>query len=156
SGKRVIVYAKIVSIDIENSLMVFACEERAKFQIFSRQYNIYIRGNERSILFKQARCRFNASRLAITLPNEVRLLEQRKHNRLDFSKSKKGVGIVFSKRVATGVGKQRSFDAQIINLSSQGLCIEFDQELGKFFYTSDCLLISQIDSLKFKPHREAE
>ncbi len=154
-GKRVVVYATITSVDLKNRVIVFAAKDKFKFQIFSRQYNIYIRGSERSILFKQATCRFNAGRLAIPLPNEVRLLEKRRHPRLDLSKLKQNLEVFFNKRIGTGVGTQRLFEAHIVNLSNQGMCLEFFQDFGKYFYEGDCLLLSRIHRFNFTPAREA-
>lgn len=154
NGKRVVTYATIEKIDFKNNRILLQAKEKNRFESFSRDYTIYIRGEERSILFKQQQCKLNANKIAITIPNEVRLFEQRLVPRFE-SPQKVTVDAHFDKRIGAGIGSERNFSARVMNISKDGMCLEFIQNLGKYFYEDDTLFLSNINQTSFTPKLEA-
>lgn len=155
NGRRVVSYATIQKIDFENNVILMQSNEKNRFEKFSKDFTIYIRGNTRSILFKQQQCRLNANKLAITIPSEVRLYEQRNIPRFNPS-SKAEVEVHFEKKVGVGNGSDKNFSAKVINISQQGLCLEFMQHQSKFFYEEDSLKIIQLNNIVFDDKLSAQ
>ncbi len=148
NGDRVVTYATIQNIDFEKNILVMQANEKDRFEKFSKDFTIYIRGNTRSILFKQQQCRLNSNKLAITIPREVRLYEQRQIPRFNPT-NKVQVEAHFEKKVGMGTGSDKSFIAKVMNVSQQGLCLEFLQHQSKFFYEEDSLKIVQLNNIIF-------
>ncbi len=154
NGKRIVTYATIEKIDFQNNRILLQAKEKNRFEKFSRNYTIYIRGDQRSILFKQQDCKLNANKIAVSIPSEVRLFEQRLVPRFD-TPEKKTVDAYFDKKIGAGVGTERNFSGRVINISKEGLCLEFLQNLGKFFYEDDRLFLNNIGQSTFSPKIEA-
>jgi len=155
NGKRVVTYATIEKIDFKNNRILLQSKEKNRFERFSKDYTIYIRGEERSILFKQQDCKLNANKIAVSIPSEVRLFEQRLIPRFE-TPEKVSVDAHFDKRIGAGVGSERNFSARVMNISKDGMCLEFIQNLGKYFYEDDMLFLSNIDQTSFNPKLEAK
>lgn len=155
NGNRVVTYATIEKIDFKNKRILFQAKEKNRFESFSSNYTIYIRGEERSILFKQQDCKLNSNKIAVSIPSEVRLFEQRLVPRFD-SPEKISVDAHFDKRIGAGVGSERNFSARVMNISKDGMCLEFIQNLGKYFYDGDLLFLNNIDQTSFNPKLEAK
>lgn len=154
-NKRVIVYAYIEKIDFSRRRIILKTHKQGNFLAFKFDSPVYIRGDNKSILFKQERCRFNHDKIALAIPSEVRLYEQRFNPRLSTTQDI-ALNAYFSKRVGSGSGSQKSFAAKVLNLSTTGVCLEYLQSLGKFFYEGDSILISHFDHLRFDPPIEAQ
>ncbi len=154
NGRRIVSYATIEKIDFSKNKILLLAKEKNRFEKFSKDYTIYIRGEQRSILFKQQDCKLNANKIAISIPLEVRLYEQRLVPRFD-TPEKKTVDAYFDKKIGAGVGTERNFSGRVINISKDGLCLEFLQNLGKFFYEDDSLFLSNIGFTTFSPKVEA-
>lgn len=153
--KRVIVYATIDKIEFDRKRIVLLANKQHDFKNFKSDITVYIRGENKSILFKQEQCRFNSKQIALLIPSEVRLYEQRHNPRVKMTQDFE-LNAYFSKRVGSGSGSQKSFAAKVINLSADGACFEYLQSLGKFFYEGDSIVISHFDHLKFEPSLEAK
>lgn len=153
-GNRVVTYATILNIDFENNQIIMQANQKNRFEKFSKDFTIYIRGPQRSILFKQTKCRLNANKLALAIPSEVRLYEQRLLPRFN-TPDKKNIEAYFDKRIGAGVGSDKSFAARVINLSQEGLCLEIIQNMGKFFYEGDSVFLSNLNNISFDSKLEA-
>lgn len=153
--KRVIVYAVIDKIDFERRRLILKAKKLNHFKQFKSDTTVYIRGQSKSILFKQEQCRFNSNQIAVPIPSEVRLFEQRLNPRMNTTQDFE-LNAFFTKRVGSGAGSQKSFAAKVINLSANGACFEYLQNLGKFFYEGDTILISHFDHLRFESAIEAQ
>lgn len=153
NGKRVVAYTRIGRIDFGKKTLRLIRSEGVKK--FSMKYPLYIRSEHKHILFKQSDCKIMNQEIDLSLPKEVRMQEQRTIPRL-LTTHAHDISAYFTKKIGAGVGSTKSFTAKIINLSANGACFEFLQNMGKFFYENDDIVITHLNHSVFSSELVAQ
>ena len=84
TGDRKVFNSYIKNIDkTKKTLYLVALDDTTEISI-DENTTIYIRGDERSILFKQSKVTLKKGHLSLLIPTEVRVFERRYTERIDF------------------------------------------------------------------------
>lgn len=153
--ERIVRIAYIRAIDYSAGKLLFAPLEKGKVFDFNGNLTVYIRGREKSILFKTKSEKIDTKRVIVNIPTEVRMYEMRAFPRLRF-----GFGstenILFEIRVNQTSAKFKEFLYPIFDLSKSGVSMLFNAKESVFFNVGETILIHKIADFKVPAGMEAK
>ena len=115
---------------------------------FNDMTTLYLRGNERSILFKQSDIKILKDKIFVRFPKEVRLYENRFHSRFHYGFKSNHTVEVFHPR--STVDTEEIFKFSLYDISEQGASFNVKLSDQRFFFQGDRLNIVKIGHKSFK------
>lgn len=117
---------------------------------FNAMTTLYLRGNERSILFKQADIKVLKNIIIVRFPREVRLYENRFHSRFHYGfKSNHMVEIFHPKST---VNTEEVFTFSMYDISEQGASFNVNLADQRYFFQGDRLKMIRLGQKSFKQY----
>lgn len=114
---------------------------------FQNTSTIYIRGNERSILFKQPKIVLQDNKIIIQIPKQVRMYDKRYSERFHFGlKSNHHVEIFHSKNSLT---QEQLFQVSLFDISERGASFNLSLLDQKYFYQEELIKLVKIGKKSF-------
>lgn len=151
--KRTIAHAKIESVDSSNNSIIlspFSIEDENTFKIFKLNTTIYMRGDNKNIVFKQEQSssKTDSGFLQIFIPSEVKMFEKRSEARLTFTELNPNYTTHISPTA------RRSLTAKITiavlrDLTTVGMGILLNKKFSKLFFEKDNIKIEKIGTYRF-------
>jgi hypothetical protein len=137
--ERVVFNGEVDVVSQEKKVFMVSLKEPIEDGDFTTERTIYLRGEMQSILFKQKTRQIKNDRLAITIPDEIRVIEKRAEPRLDLSA--KRVFSTLSKLDNAGISSSK-LQARLLDVSELGLSVMLNKKRATEFYEGDifCLL----------------
>jgi hypothetical protein len=121
------------------------------FQISS---TIYIRGNERSILFKQSKIILQANQIIIPIPKQVRMYDKRFSERFHFGlKSNHNVEIFHTR---DSKSNEQLFPASLYDISDRGASFNLNLLDSKYFHQEQLIKLVKIGKKSFTEYLMAK
>ena len=149
-GKRKIQHGKLHTIDIEKKVLIFVpISGTKKFRAFDKKQTIYMRGNEKSILFKSEKIRVEAQRIIIPIPKETRMYELRTHDRKHFGHGSRHNSLIV-KQINKTSKKLKEFDFNLYDISEVGACFSFSPKESVYFNVGDTFLVLRLGRVDFE------
>jgi hypothetical protein len=145
-GKRLVKNATLAKIQTTKRLITFKSLDDKQFQ-FDKTQNLFIRCQDRGLLFKASIERIEGGIINISVPAEVHIIENRTSPRSDIMESP-AVKIVLEKADDEIVGRMR-FEFAIRNISRTGAAVLFSVSKLRSFNLGNKLLIKSIGNVKF-------
>jgi len=125
----------------KNTFSLIANDQQELMDI-DKNTTVYIRGEERSILFKQTKVELSKGSLCLVIPYEVRLYERRYKERIKFSYDEKFMLKMHKAKKPSHQSETKAY--QLIDVSSCGLAIFMTLQESDFFSKGDHIEISKI------------
>ncbi|MDD4972986.1 MAG: PilZ domain-containing protein [Bacteriovorax sp.] len=152
-GKRNVTKAKIEAIDFASDSIIFTPFSTVDENMFD-QLNVnstfYLRGNTKSIVFKQDRPAKKTRKgfLQIFIPTEVKMFEKRSEMRLIFTgKNLKATAEIYPGGLIDISTKAIEVDLHNVSLSGMGFFLE--KKLSRLFFEKDKIKIIRIGNHGF-------
>lgn len=117
---------------------------------FNAMTTLYLRGNERSILFKQCDIKILKNKIIVRFPKEVRLYENRFHTRFHYGFKSNHMAEVFHPK--STVDTEEIFKFSIYDISEQGASFNVNLADQRFFFQGDRLNMVKIGEMSFKQY----
>lgn len=115
--------------------------------VFSGMTTLYLRGNERSILFKQSDIRVTKNNIVVKFPKEVRLYEKRFHSRFHYGfKSNHSVEIFHPKST---IDTEEIFKFSLYDISEKGASFNVNLADQRFLFQSDRVKIVKLGKMSY-------
>ena len=106
---------------------------------FKEDQDVYIRFNDRSLLFKASIRKMSNNKIQVLIPKKFRIIENRKQSRSNLLEQAIKVKIDLNVRYKT---KNSSFTFDVLDLNQDGLGIVFSISKAKHFKAGDEVFIS--------------
>lgn len=117
---------------------------------FCQSTTIYLRGNERSILFKQKDIVVRKNKVIVKFPTEVRLYEKRFHQRFHYGfKSNHAVEIFHPKST---MDSEEIFNFSLYDISEKGASFNLNLADQRYFFQGDKIKILRLGKKCFKQY----
>jgi len=152
-GRRVVNKAFLKSIKAQHMCLILKSSD-GRSLIFDKDLDLYIRCEDRGLLFKGQIQEINADEVKVVLPRSARILENRANSRAIFDK-KTDVKSVIEKVDDAIVGKTR-FDLNVENINAQGLGVIFSISKLNSFSIGDKVKVCSIGRFKYSIPFECE
>jgi hypothetical protein len=121
---------------------------------FCNTSTIYIRGNERSILFKQQKIVIQDNKIIIQIPNQVRMYDKRYTERFHFGlKSNHHVEIFHSKN---SMDQEQLFQVSLFDISVRGASFNMSLLDQKYFYQEEIIKVVKLGKKSFPEYLMAK
>ena len=154
NGIRKVTKAKIDQIYFHNDSIVltpYSDEDKQIFMNLTSDKTIYLRGNSKSIVFKQEQKSIKTDgnkSIQIFIPNIVKMFEKRTNSRLDFSNDflKLSTLIYPGSQVDR---KTKSINAELRDVSASGMGFYLDKKYGRLLFEKDKIRIESIGNHHF-------
>jgi len=134
-------------------LIIMSLDSNRAFE-FSQEFSIYIRGSEKSILFKREQAVIDSKRIVIGIPKEVRMYEKRANPRLVLGWDG-GYNTHIEVKLNSTSKHKKEFVFNIFDLSLTGAALYFPLSDRVFFNPNDNILIHKLGSFPYKNPLEA-
>jgi hypothetical protein len=114
---------------------------------FCHTSTIYIRGNERSILFKLPKMVLQENKILVQIPKQVRMYDKRDTERFHFGlKSNHHVDIFYSK---SSLNEEHPFQVSLFDISERGASFNISLLDKKYFYKEELIKLIKIGKKSF-------
>ncbi len=147
NGKRTVKNAFLLNIKVKEMCLHLQASDSHSL-IFDKDLPLYIRCEDRGLLFKGSIININANELEVQLPREARVVELRSKYRNQMSRNPE-VKIVVEKVNDAIVGKTR-FDFIANNINESGIGVTFSVSKINSFTIGDKIKVRSIGRLDFK------
>jgi hypothetical protein len=145
----------ISDVDFANEVIALSPMGGNKSLDFKKEHTVYIRGNEKSILFKQERARFDGTNVIVDIPPVVRLYEKRVNPRVKLGYFSRHM-MHFEKRINQTNNRLKEFFYPVYDLSVAGTSVCFNPKEQVYFNSGETILIHQLGDFKFPSPIEAQ
>ena len=149
NGKKKIFNFIIHTIDYANGLITFFNLDTENIPInLNNAKQIFIRGSEKSILFKQNNYNIKNKFVTIHIPNKVKMLEKRTNARIKFGFNSNHYAIIY-RDSASNAKLRKSFTLRTFDLSQAGISLCFSRKLLSYFTINKYIFIKQLGDTVF-------
>ncbi|MBI2520178.1 MAG: hypothetical protein HYV97_07165 [Bdellovibrio sp.] len=147
--KRIIRNAVISAIDFVTGKVILVPNDPYKNFDFLGPQTIYIRGQEKSILFKRESIKIDKRRIFVDIPNEVRMFEKRINHRIKFGFNSPYLGTIEIKINSTSE-LRKEFIFNLYDLSAKGVSFNFNFKDQIFFAEGTEIFIRKLGQIPLK------
>ncbi|HAZ13483.1 MAG: hypothetical protein A2X86_13210 [Bdellovibrionales bacterium GWA2_49_15] len=147
--RRIIRNAVISAIDFAAGKVILVPNDPHKSFDFVGPHTVYMRGQEKSILFKRESVRIDKKRILVDIPKEVRMFEKRISHRIKLGFNSPYLGIIEIK-INSSSDLRKEFSFNIYDLSAKGLSFNFNFKDQIFFAEGTEIYISKLGQIPFK------
>ncbi|MBI2520352.1 MAG: hypothetical protein HYV97_08035 [Bdellovibrio sp.] len=147
--RRIIRNAIIDHIDLTTGKFVIIRNDPHKRFDFLVHRAVYIRGHEKSILFKRESVRIEKKCIIIDIPKEVRMFENRISPRVKLGFNSPYLGKLELKINASS-DLQKEFVFNLYDISATGICFNFNLKDQIFFTEGTEICIHKLGQIPFK------
>ena len=149
-GERRIVHNAVIgNIDFSAGHVILVPSESHKNFDFTGPHTVYMRGHEKSILFKRESVKIEKKRILVDIPKEVRMFEKRVNPRVKLWFNSPYLGVIGIK-VNSSSELRKEFVFNIFDLSATGVCFNFNFKDQIFFAEGTEIQISKLGQIPFK------
>lgn len=146
-GNKVMKNSVIDAIFPELGYFVLCPLPEGDYFDFCHTSTIYLRGNERSILFKQPKIVIKDNKIIIQIPKQVRMYDKRFSDRIHFGlKSTLGVEIFHAKN---SLSPEELFSFSLYDISERGASFNLSLLDQKYFYQDEIIKLIKIGRKSF-------
>lgn len=151
---RTICNAKISDIDYSKGILFLSPMTKGTTFEFSKNYTFYIRGYEKSILFKASNGKMKNDKIVISIPKSVRMYEKRTTPRIKFGHDG-NLTALLEKQVNNITKTIKEFEFKVYDISKEGISLIFPPREQIYFSKNDSFQITQIGKLRIESGIEA-
>ncbi len=147
--RRIIRNAVIAAIDFSAGKIILTPDGATKSFDFVGPQTVYMRGHEKSILFKRENVKIDKRRIIVDIPKEVRMFEKRINPRIKLGFNSPYLGLIEIK-VNSSTELRKEFLFNIYDLSSKGVSFNFNFKDQIYFAEGTEIFISKLGQIPFK------
>lgn len=147
--RRIIRNANIKVIDYASGKIILIPSESNRTFDFEGTYTVYMRGPEKSILFKREMVVIEKKRIVFDIPKEVRMFEKRTTPRLRLGFNSAYMAHLEIKINSTSALK-KEFSFNVFDISTTGISFNFNAKDQIYFSEVTEILIHRIGKIPFK------
>ncbi|MEK6626384.1 MAG: hypothetical protein AABY86_15550, partial [Bdellovibrionota bacterium] len=149
-GERRIVHNAVIgAIDFAAGHVILVPNDPHKYFDFTGPHTVYVRGHEKSILFKRESIRMEKKRIFVEIPKEVRMFEKRVNQRVKLGFNSPYLAVLEIK-VNSLSELRKEFVFNIFDLSTKGVSFNFNFKDQIFFAEGTEIQISKLGQIPFK------